>query len=174
MKTEARLRVKLWRVKGGETMKKMLGKKVQGFPLIELIIVIAILGILAVAVLSAINPLEQIRKANDARRRSNAAELLNALERYTATYAGAYPTGFTFDTAQPGALLTSSDVALLGNELKSEFGTRISKSTDLLYVYSDTNSLAHVCYQIESEEQAAKYSSTLYSGADGDYICLPE
>jgi len=155
-------------------MKKMLGKKVQGFTLIELIIVIAILGILAVAVLSAINPLEQIRKANDARRRSNAAELLNALERYTATYAGAYPTGFTFDTAQPGALLTSSDVALLGNELKSEFGTRISKSTDLLYVYSDTNSLAHVCYQIESEEQAAKYSSTLYSGADGDYICLPE
>src|SRR3989344_261652 len=101
MKTEARLRVKLWRVKGGETMKKMLGKKVQGFTLIELIIVIAILGILAVAVLSAINPLEQIRKANDARRKSNAAEFLNGLERYLATNAGAYPATFAVVAAAP-------------------------------------------------------------------------
>ena len=58
----------------------------KGFTLIEMLIVIAVIGILAIAVLSAINPVEQTRKARDARRRSNAAELLNAAERYYTTY----------------------------------------------------------------------------------------
>ena len=62
----------------------------KGFTLIELLIVIAILGILAVAVLSAINPVEQMKKARDAGRKSDAAELLNAHERYFTTF-GCYP-----------------------------------------------------------------------------------
>ena len=58
----------------------------RGFTLIELLIVISILGILAVAVLSAINPVEQLKKARDARRKSDVAELLNAHERYFTTF----------------------------------------------------------------------------------------
>lgn len=56
----------------------------RGFTMIELLVVIAIIGVLAAAVLSAINPIEQINKGRDTRTRSDAAELVNAIERYYA------------------------------------------------------------------------------------------
>jgi len=59
--------------------------KRQGFTLIELLIVITLLGILAVAVLSAINPIEQIDRSRDTASRSDAEQLLNAVDRYYAT-----------------------------------------------------------------------------------------
>jgi prepilin-type N-terminal cleavage/methylation domain-containing protein len=62
----------------------------KGFTLIELLIVIAVLGILAVAVLSAINPIEQINRSRDTGSRSDAEQLLGAIDRYYAT-AGYYP-----------------------------------------------------------------------------------
>lgn len=61
-----------------------------GFTMIELLIVIAILGILAVAVLSAINPVEQINRGRDTGSRSDAEQLLSAIDRYNA-FAGYYP-----------------------------------------------------------------------------------
>ncbi|MBU0979091.1 MAG: prepilin-type N-terminal cleavage/methylation domain-containing protein [Patescibacteria group bacterium] len=66
---------------------KHLLKKVRqsvGFTMIELLIVIAILGILAVAVLSAINPIEQINRGRDTGTRSDAEQLLGALDRFNA------------------------------------------------------------------------------------------
>lgn len=59
-------------------------KKIAGFTMIELLVVIAVIGVLAVAVLSSINPIEQINKGRDTRVRSNAAQLLNAADRYYA------------------------------------------------------------------------------------------
>jgi prepilin-type N-terminal cleavage/methylation domain-containing protein len=61
-----------------------------GFTMIELLIVIAILGILAVAVLSAINPIEQINRGRDTGSRSDAEQLLTAIDRYNA-FQGYYP-----------------------------------------------------------------------------------
>jgi len=58
--------------------------------MIELLIVIAVIGVLAVAVLSAINPIEQINKGRDTQGRSDAAELINAVDRYYASI-GWYP-----------------------------------------------------------------------------------
>lgn len=55
-----------------------------GFTMIELLVVIAVIGVLAVAVLSSIDPIEQINKGRDTRKRSNAAQLINALDRYYA------------------------------------------------------------------------------------------
>ncbi|MFZ5376735.1 MAG: type II secretion system protein [Patescibacteria group bacterium] len=55
-----------------------------GFTMIELLVVIAVIGVLAVAVLASINPIEQINKGRDTRLRSNAAQLLNAIDRYYA------------------------------------------------------------------------------------------
>jgi prepilin-type N-terminal cleavage/methylation domain-containing protein len=68
-------------------MKKYLQK---GFTLVELLIVIALIAILSVAVLATINPIEQSNKARDAKVQNDAAEVMNAYERY---YAGksSYP-----------------------------------------------------------------------------------
>lgn len=56
----------------------------KGFTMIELLIVIAILGILAVAVLAAINPIEQINRGRDTGTRSDAEQLLGAIDRFYA------------------------------------------------------------------------------------------
>lgn len=61
-----------------------------GFTMIELLIVIAILGILATAVLSAINPLEQINRGRDTGSKSDAEQLIGAIDRHNA-FKGFYP-----------------------------------------------------------------------------------
>lgn len=61
-----------------------------GFTMIELLVVIAVIGVLAVAVLSSINPIEQINKGRDTSVRSDAQQLLGAVERYY-TLQGFYP-----------------------------------------------------------------------------------
>lgn len=58
--------------------------KTAGFTMIELLVVIAVIGVLAVAILSSINPIEQINKGRDTRTRSDAAQLISAVERYFA------------------------------------------------------------------------------------------
>lgn len=61
-----------------------------GFTMIELLIVIAVLGILAVAVLASINPIEQINRGRDTGSRSDAEQLISAMDRYYAAK-GYYP-----------------------------------------------------------------------------------
>ncbi|KKU82593.1 MAG: hypothetical protein UY10_C0029G0005 [Microgenomates group bacterium GW2011_GWA2_47_8] len=65
-------------------MKKILSQL--GFTMIELLVVIAVIGVLAVAVLSSINPIEQINKGRDTGHRSDAAQLINAVDRYYAIH----------------------------------------------------------------------------------------
>ena len=181
-------------LKGGEEIKI---KKAKGFTLIEMLIVIAVIGVLAVAVLSAINPIEQMRKARDTRRRSNAAELLNALERYYATFED-YGTNYVVadSAACAGAIAERVDGSAAGdlqdlmaaNELKSEFGDRIEDPDNYLYGAIDTTGgtdLAIVCYQIESQANIKNYSDAsnccdedgeACTGDDSvvNYVCLPE
>jgi prepilin-type N-terminal cleavage/methylation domain-containing protein len=57
-----------------------------GFTMIELLVVISVIGVLAVAVLSSINPIEQINKGRDTRLRTDAANLINAVDRYFAIH----------------------------------------------------------------------------------------
>lgn len=59
-------------------------KRKTGFTLVELLIVIALISILSVAVLATINPIEQANKAKDSTVQNDAAEVLNAYERYYA------------------------------------------------------------------------------------------
>lgn len=61
-------------------------KAAAGFTMIELLVVISVIGVLSVAVLSTINPIEQINKGRDTRSRSDAAQLINALDRYFAIH----------------------------------------------------------------------------------------
>lgn len=72
-------------------------KNRKGFTMIELLVVIAVIGVLAVAVLSAINPIEQINKGRDTGRRSDAGEVLSAIDRYYASL-GWYPWELTSTT----------------------------------------------------------------------------
>lgn len=54
----------------------------RGFTLIELLIVVAVIGVLAGGVMIVINPAAQFQKANDARRKSDLAQIQKAIETY--------------------------------------------------------------------------------------------
>ncbi len=55
-----------------------------GFTLVELLIVIALLGVIALIVIAAINPIEQANRARDTGMRSDASQLISAIDRYFA------------------------------------------------------------------------------------------
>ncbi len=65
-------------------------KSSAGFTLIELILVIAVLSIMAVVLINLINPVAQFQKANDARRKSDLAQIQKTLEAYINDN-GSYP-----------------------------------------------------------------------------------
>lgn len=142
----------------------------KGFTLIELLIVIAILGILAVAVLSAINPVEQMKKARDAGRKSDVAELLNAHERYFTTFgcyawnmniatgvcgSGVTPnatiiTAATFTTAAGGLAGLNYDL-VTKEEIKTQFSTRSTVTNQEMYITEASNNQVSVCFVPESK-----------------------
>lgn len=82
----------------------------KGFTLVELLIVIALIAILSVAVLATINPIEQANKARDSRVQNDAAEVMNAYERYYASQQ-AYP--WQYFTTNP---LTAEDAVGLRSD----------------------------------------------------------
>ena len=174
----------------------------RGFTLIELLIVIAVIGVLAVAVLSAINPIEQIKKGNDTAKRSDSAELLNAIDRYYTTFQ-CYPWDFDGTTcnAVPAAVSavlvsTMDDGSTRGavnyalkelstdtNELKPQFLTRANLSK--LYVSKDATDLVHICFQPDSKQfritaklqrdgETACVAGTFAGTAVSCHTCIPE
>jgi prepilin-type N-terminal cleavage/methylation domain-containing protein len=75
-------------------------KSARGFTLLELIVAIGILSILAVAAIIVLNPASQLQKGNDARRKSDLAQVQRALEAYYQDY-NKYPI-VTASPYQPG------------------------------------------------------------------------
>ena len=151
---------------------KMFNLKKLGFTMIELLIVIAVLGILAVAVLSAINPIEQINRGKDTGSRSDAEQLLSAIERFYAAK-GWYPwmisetiAGTNTPVVTPIKLVTavkdpaSSPAPILTklstggtSEVKTSFTTRLSSATyNPLYLYSngDLGDSVYICFKPKS------------------------
>jgi len=139
----------------------------KAFTLVELLIVIALIAILSVAVLATINPIEQTNKARDASMKNDAAEVLNAYERYYASQnaypwnlsGGTYPTTFigAFDSTAPefGVVLTAGDtgggVLVKTSELKSAFSSKAPYKTlitdsDHMYVYHSNAGDNYVCF----------------------------
>jgi len=71
------------RVKCNEIVnKEERARSTQGFTLIELVTIIAIIGILATVLTIIINPATQIQKAHDAQRKSDLKQVQQALELY--------------------------------------------------------------------------------------------
>ena len=149
-------------------MKGLISKL--GFTMIELLIVIAVIGILAVAVLAAINPIEQINRGRDTGSRSDAEQLLSAVDRYYAGK-GYYPwtTGAnstnTFTGAGAAAMveLTAADqqigddvVEFLNtlasggaSEVKASFVARVTDPAyNYLSIYNSgvTSESTYVCF----------------------------
>ncbi len=166
-----------------------------GFTMIELLIVIAVLGILAVAVLAAINPIEQINRGRDTGSRSDAEQLLSAIDRYYAGK-GYYPwadgaSSLNTSTFGSGAdaLLPLNDAAItigddalpiLSNvssggsaEVKESFITRITDpGYNFLGIYNNgvTSSSTYVCFLPKSasfrEEDWNRCSNDDHTGLD--------
>lgn len=173
-------------------------KMQKGFTLIELLVVIAVIAVLAVAVLSSINPVEQINKAKDTASKSDAAEYLNAIERFYATF-GCYPWNYTVATGLCAAATqfnagaatligvapvttTISTILKTQNEIKPEFVSRVNKQTaagsNTLYVSSsapaDVNGyLAHICFLPSSATFKGKAKLTSNGTGTGTYYCVP-
>lgn len=138
-----------------------------GFTMIELLIVIAVLGILAVAVLAAINPIEQINRGRDTGSRSDAEQLISAIDRFYASQ-GYYPwqtgatdlTGVELLTTDAQAVEDSAGEAMLNKlseggtaEIKTSYVTRISNATyNTLKVYNrgTQGDSTYVCFTPKS------------------------
>lgn len=166
--------------------------------MIELLIVIAILGILAVAVLAAINPIEQINRGRDTGSRSDAEQLLSAIERYNA-FQGVYPwqedpnpatvaitpARIVDDTTWVNQVHAACPVlALLGdeavpvgctltntNELKSAYINRIvAPNYNDLYVYNSgqTGSSTYICFDPQSAAFAQEAQKRCADGLPTD------
>lgn len=71
-----------------------------GFTLIEVLLVIAILAILASIVIIAINPGKQFAAARDAQRQSDVFSIMNALHQYALDHEGAFPENITTDEGE--------------------------------------------------------------------------
>lgn len=170
------------------TARKIIGS---GFTLVELLIVIALLGVLAAAVLAAINPLEQANRARDTRMKSDASQLLAAIDRYyvASDHFPWYVVGgqtdngpYGFVSAKtPGVGLcndtgcggTNYGALILNNELKSEFANRDfikaadSAETDLLYIGkgdSGTTEIAvsvYACWVPRSKSERQKATKSI-------------
>jgi prepilin-type N-terminal cleavage/methylation domain-containing protein len=159
----------------------------KGFTLIELLIVIAVLGILAVAVLSAINPIEQINRSRDTGSRSDAEQLLSAMDRYYATN-GYYPwessaetTGIEqlweavsattpIDDAAPAVPLLTKLSETGTAELKTSFTDRISKASyNTLYIYNSgaQGASTYVCFNPKSSSFKKEAETRCGNNGDG-------
>ncbi len=66
-------------------------KKVTGFTIIELLIVISIIGILASVLAFTLNPGRQLAKARDTERETDLYAILSAVYQYQAEHSGALP-----------------------------------------------------------------------------------
>lgn len=169
--------------------------KSAGFTMIELLIVMGILSVLAVGVLAAIDPVEQLNKSRDTGARSDAKNLLDAVERYYAVKEY-YP--WNTASSQANSAYNPSSNPITGGvtsvvnrlevagEVKSTFSSRISKyisgDQDLVMYKANNSDAVWVCFtprsKAFSQEAAARCpgpagypSGQCASGSER--ICIP-
>lgn len=75
-------------------------RKVRGFTLVELLLVIGIIATLAVVVFVALDPAKRFRDARDARRFSDVETVLGAVHQYIIDNKGSFPPQLAQDSEQ--------------------------------------------------------------------------
>lgn len=87
-------------------------RHIQGFTLVELLVVIGILAILLAIVLIAINPARQFAQSRNTQRASNVNAILNAITAYAADNNGNLPAGIdaTLRTIASGGAVGTVDL----------------------------------------------------------------
>ncbi|EKD87270.1 MAG: hypothetical protein ACD_36C00172G0004 [uncultured bacterium] len=148
----------------------------QGFTLVELLIVIALLGALAIGLLATVDPFEQLKKGRDTSVSNMVAEFLNANLRYYSTKGQfTWGTGTTF-TAR-GADTMGSDITSLVNagELKNRF-MDIAGTGNLAKMLVTSTAVDHlaVCYDPESKTFNANANTVYGSGGLATSGCISE
>ena len=97
-------------------MKKFLRKvarRIRGFTLIEILLVVAAIAILAGIVIIAINPAKQLGSARDAQRQSDVNTLLNAIAQYSIDNQGTLPPSLTITPTEGCATGSASCAGLV-------------------------------------------------------------
>lgn len=96
-------------------------RKIKGFTLIEILLVIAIMAILAAIVIVAINPAKQFGEAQNVQRQSDVRALLDAVIQYSLDNSGTPPSGIPVGTTcnNDGELICQVDVVCDGVFLDS-------------------------------------------------------
>ena len=144
-------------------MKKYLQK---GFTLVELLIVIALIAILSVAVLATINPIEQSNKARDSRVQNDAAEVMNAYERYYSAQQK-YP----WEVFSTNPIAATDPVGLRSDTYG--FGICSGAATAAALAASDANSPAAACDASDDVPNLLISSSELKSSFVGKDEFVP-
>ena len=141
--------------------------KKNGFTLVELLIVIALIAILSVAVLATINPIEQTNKARDAKYKNDAAEVLSALERYYAANS-AYP----WNVVAVGGTIVATGQRVSMDSLQPAFGVGVGTSQGVLVTTSELKSsfLGKEPFQAGVTDIDKLY--LYYNGSDSIYVCF--
>jgi prepilin-type N-terminal cleavage/methylation domain-containing protein len=128
----------------------------QGFTLIELVIVVAIMAILSIIALQVFGP--QQAKARDSKRLANIKYVTANLELYMNDY-GVYPV--------VGAVSSEAGFLAVRSELADKYGERIRSITDpssLNYSYEDVGSNFCLCAALETDIEANSGPSCAFGG----------
>ncbi len=142
----------------------------QGFTLVELLIVIALLGALAIGLIGALDPFEQLKKGTDTGTRDLVNQVQTAVLRYYAT-TNKMPwtdqsTAFSATLLDAANMNTAISSMAAAGEMKSNFSVIYKNQLDKVWVTyvpsSPTTSVeVRVCYQPASKsfqvDPATKY-----------------
>ena len=135
--------------------------EINGFTLIEILMVVAAIGILAGIVIVAINPGRQLAAARNTRRQSDTASIAQALYQYSLDHDGALPDSITAETKMIGTSATGCAVTC--GPTVSSLSTGFSAS-DADKSAFDQGSYANTQYD------SAKDGVALASGTTGTFV----
>ncbi len=141
----------------------------QGFTLVELLIVIALLGALAVGLLVTINPVEQIAKGRDTTMRNTARSFFDASVRYYSTRS-TYPWGTYLANTTVNSQTAAFTTLVNAGEVKSNFVNLAGTANlALMYVTQTASDQIAVCFKPTSKGIQAD-PNTIYDQSAGTSI----